>query len=337
MSDNWSNEIAAALRPRSDGQPGTLVVSLSPSKYWIKKGYFLISHIFTELVKRASRRLELHIQTRLSKCLVRDNFITSIDPTKVTPFLLDWVSQGRFIFACSNESTYSVIKNLPESVRNAVRYVYFTGINTRQRSQGDPNVGDPFWDSTYRSSTGVVTHRLTKREEDIRDWFPNIKTVSIDCYETLVFSVQYLREAFTIIPKPGSAVELVHRDKEFMPSLEIWSKLKGNFVGCGIDEAGGGVEYTAINPGRVWPREFNRYIGSEGWVGLKVERLSDEEVLKRGRFVRTWGWDDTKEVDALEERYVWRATLVRISEALWRELSEFQEAGVRRPITTALL
>ncbi|KAK6536029.1 hypothetical protein TWF281_000275 [Arthrobotrys megalospora] len=313
---------------RSHDLPCTISISCPNLKHSLPKACLQVSNAFTAIVTTISNAYRTHLEARLSKCLAGQTPYRYIDPNAITPEFIEHLTKGRVIFAGYAANNIPTLSTLPESVLQAIRWVYFTRTNIspihstnthgenlwiRPRLHFDPNFYyllpglKPFMPdiiskrlpNLQKISMGMLkidNNNLISPKPDALLWmFCKFSSGDVNSFE-----IVYENDESTWMECRDGSVRSLDDVGFSCVDWEPLARSKGAYTSF----IGADTSYFWIPSYRLGPR----FIAGTRMYGilLKMMKLKDKELVKRGRYVRNWDPKGERERESLEEAVVWR-------------------------------
>ncbi|KAK6538254.1 hypothetical protein TWF694_011133 [Orbilia ellipsospora] len=309
----WSNgRVIPGLERREI--PCLLSLSIPEAKYAMPPACHLVSRAFTEQILSFSQDYCERLRKRLTRCLSGD-IVTYIKPDAVTPEFLDCVSKGRLVFAGYVANNIPTCRTIPEAVRKAVRWVYFTRTNSTSLDHEPGSETHPW--SVYRS---LNLGEALPIPIQFFNLFSNIEKISMgvnqddsylsrwsDSMRTLywLFKKNYIKKFEVVFEDtPASGVQKGELGVIGTRCMD-WKMLDHWRVFYGRRLSGETYLWIPFLPGLSGNIMAATKCEFDGMI-LKAAKLNTYDLLKRGRFIRTWDPAKLESVEVLEEAVVWK-------------------------------
>ncbi|KAF3914743.1 hypothetical protein AA313_de0209533 [Arthrobotrys entomopaga] len=304
--------------PERRETPCLLSLSIPESKYAIPPACHLVSRTFREQILSVSQDYCERLLKRLTKCLSGDSIASYIRPDAVTPEFLDCVSNGRIVFAGYVADNIPTCRAIPEVVRKAVRWVYFTRTNSTSLDHKPGSETHPW--SVYRS---LNLSAALPMPIQLFNLFPNIEKISMgvnqepkdstrwsDSIRTLfwLFKKSYIKKFEVVFEDtPASGVQRGELGLVGTRCID-WKMLDHWRAFYCSNPSGETYLWIPVLPGLSGLLDNILTVSNYEFDGtvLKAVKLDKYDLLKRGRYIRTWDAAKLEPVEVLEEAVVWR-------------------------------
>ncbi|EPS44348.1 hypothetical protein H072_1653 [Dactylellina haptotyla CBS 200.50] len=243
--------------------------------------YQAVSREIGRELESAIRRQHRNILKALSDCTTSGaEWTRTFDPAKITPSLLDVVSANRFIIASFGHNTKKLLHNLDPRIRNNIRELFITQSMIAVTLPGNNykwTAPDPLEPSHQD---------VSEFEYLLSTYLPNMRKVSIEVHQHGTDLAAVRTALHWYDTRRISELEIVYPTRPLEEPEEggTWQYLSYQFRKERTVEDVYHLLYSMVTDKRR-PKE------KKNW---RVERLSDEEIDARGRFVVDWQYPRRK-------------------------------------------
>ncbi|KAK6509022.1 hypothetical protein TWF481_003788 [Arthrobotrys musiformis] len=316
---------------RSHELPCTLSITYPNPISFLPPAILHVSPTYTAIITTVCTAYRTLLKARLSKCLIGQPPYRFINPCAVTPEFLDHLQKGRVIFAGYAINTVPTLNTLPDNILDAITWVYFTRTNISPLHSTTNIIGENPWvrprGSSFHRDPGFYYSLLLKPfMPDIISWkLPNLQRISMG-------TLKPDNPSSSPRSNPDAIIWLFHKFQSGdITSFEIvyendestWMGSRDGGGRCLDDVGFSCVDWEPLTRGRGAYASFTGADTSYFWIPnyslgpqfipgtrmygllLKMARLKNKELARRGKFVRNWDPKEERECEALEEEVVW--------------------------------